>query len=50
MAKILMPAMRREIDELEKLIEETRNSGILVIVEGKKDRIALEKLGINNIV
>ena len=32
------------------LIQKIANSNILIIVEGKKDRIALQKLGITNIV
>ena len=37
-------------EKFNKLIEETANSNILIIVEGKKDRIALEGLEIKNIV
>jgi len=37
-------------DRLKLHIEKIINSNILVIVEGKKDKIALEKLGIKNIV
>ena len=42
--------MQKEGDNLIKFIENIKNSNILIIVEGKKDRIALEKVGINNIV
>ena len=42
--------MQKEGDNLIKFIENIKNSNILIIVEGKKDRIALEKFGINNIV
>ena len=36
--------------ELLDFIEKIKNSNILIIVEGKKDRKALEQLGISNIV
>ena len=36
-------------EEFQKIIEKIKESSILVIVEGKKDKIALEKLGIKNI-
>jgi len=42
--------MNEKINELNYFIEKVRNSNTLVIVEGKKDRFALEKLGINNII
>lgn len=42
--------MNKKIDELQAFIEKIKNSNILVIVEGKKDRIALQKLGLSNIV
>ena len=42
--------MNNNIDELKNHIELIKNSNTLVIVEGKKDRIALEKFGINNII
>ena len=42
--------MNKKIEEMLNLIEKIKNTGILVIVEGKKDRIALEKFGIKNIV
>jgi len=42
--------MNQKLDEINNLIEKIKNSNILIIVEGKKDRIALQKLGINNIV
>ncbi len=37
-------------EELNSFIEKIKGSGVLVIVEGKKDRVALNKLGISNIV
>ena len=42
--------MHQKSEELNNLIEKIKNSNILVIVEGKKDKIALEKLGVNNII
>lgn len=36
-------------DELIKEIEKAKNSNALVIAEGKKDKIALEKIGFHNI-
>ncbi|MBI2654603.1 toprim domain-containing protein [Candidatus Woesearchaeota archaeon] len=42
--------MDSKIDDLNKFIEKIKNSNILVIVEGKKDKAALQKLGINNII
>ena len=42
--------MKENIEELRFHIEKTRNSNTLVIVEGKKDRAALQKLGVNNVV
>ena len=41
--------MNKNPNELYKLIDKIKNSNILIIVEGKKDKIALEKLGIKNI-
>ena len=41
--------MNKRIEELNILIDKIKDSNILVIVEGKKDRIALEKLGLSNI-
>src|SRR3990167_11343619 len=43
-------AMLQKTEEFQDLIDKIITSDILVIVEGKKDKIALEKLGINNIV
>lgn len=40
----------KDIEEFKKHIDKIKSSNILVIVEGKKDRSALEKLGIINIV
>jgi len=42
--------MKNNIEELNKEISRLKNSKKLIIVEGKKDRIALEKLGIKNII
>ena len=42
--------MNQISEELYNSIEKIINSNILVIVEGKKDRIALQKLGISNII
>lgn len=42
--------MNKKLDELEYQIEKLKHSGTLIIVEGKKDRIALQKLGISNIM
>ena len=42
--------MNKKTEEFNNLIEKIINSNILVIVEGKKDKAALQKLGINNIM
>lgn len=42
--------MNKRREEFNNLIDKIKNSNILVIVEGKKDRAALQKLGINNII
>ncbi len=42
--------MNQKIEELNYFIERIKNSNTLVIVEGKKDKAALQKLGINNIM
>lgn len=42
--------MNKKTEELNSLIEKIKNSNILVIVEGKKDREALQKFGIDNII
>lgn len=42
--------MNKKTEEFNILIEKIKDSNILIIVEGKKDKIALEKLGINNII
>lgn len=42
--------MYREIEELKFFIDKIIDSNILVIVEGKKDKSALQKLGISNII
>ena len=41
--------MNKNIEELIFFIEKIKSSNILIIVEGKKDKAALQKLGINNI-
>ena len=42
--------MNREIEEFNEHINKIRESNILIIVEGKKDRAALNKFGITNII
>ncbi len=42
--------MNELLTDFNKTIEKIKDLNILVIVEGKKDRIALNKIGINNIV
>ena len=42
--------MNKKIEEFNNLIEKIKNSNTLIIVEGKKDKVALQKLGINNIM
>ena len=42
--------MNNKIDELNNLIEKIKNSNTLIIVEGRKDKAALQKLGIENII
>ena len=42
--------MNHKLEEFNILIEKIKNSNTLIIVEGKKDRTALQKLGIKNIV
>ena len=42
--------MNSNIEEFNILIDKIKNSNTLVIVEGKKDKIALQKLGLNNII
>ena len=42
--------MDKNLEEFNNHIDKIKNSNILVIVEGKKDRIALQNLGISNIV
>ena len=42
--------MNKKIDEINNFIEKIKNSNTLIIVEGKKDKVALQKLGISNIV
>ena len=42
--------MNKKIVELNILIEKIKTSNTLIIVEGKKDKIALQKLGLTNII
>lgn len=42
--------MNKKTEEFNILIEKIKDSNILIIVEGKKDKIALEKLGISNVI
>ena len=42
--------MSREIEELIKHIEKIKESNTLIIVEGKKDKAALERIGLKNIM
>ena len=42
--------MKEVIEEFYNIIEKIKNSNTLIIVEGKKDKIALQKLGINNVM
>lgn len=42
--------MSKEKQELQDFLDSVKSSNILVIVEGKKDRAALKKLGITNIM
>ena len=42
--------MDKQLDEIKHFIDKIISSNILIIVEGKKDKIALQKLGLNNII
>ena len=42
--------MNKNLEEFSNHLEKIRNSNVLVIVEGKKDKAALEKLGISNVI
>ena len=42
--------MNKEIEEFREHIEKIKDSNIIVIVEGKKDRAALNRFGITNII
>lgn len=42
--------MNNKLEELNNFINKIKDSNILIIVEGKKDKAALQKLGIINIV
>ena len=42
--------MNKKLEELNSFIEKIKDSNTLIIVEGKKDKTALQKLGITNIV
>lgn len=46
----LKTIMTQKTEELQYFIEKIKESNTLIIVEGKKDKIALQKFGINNIV
>ena len=39
----------QQAEEFSNLIEKIKDSNMVIIVEGKKDRISLEKLGLTNI-
>src|SRR3989338_6129736 len=43
-------AMSQKTGEIQSFIEKIRENNTLIIVEGKKDRTALQKLGISNII
>lgn len=47
---VLKPVMDEKTGKLNNLIGKAMESGILVIVEGRKDKNALNKLGIRNII
>jgi len=42
--------MKKNLEELNKEINKLKNSNTLIIVEGKKDHLALKKLGLKNII
>lgn len=42
--------MNKKLEELNNFIGKIKYSNILVIVEGKKDKAALQKLGIENVI
>lgn len=42
--------MNKTLEEFSSFIDKIKNSNILIIVEGKKDKAALNKLGINNVI
>ena len=42
--------MNKKIKELQNFIDSIKNSNTLIIVEGKKDKAALQKLGISNVI
>ncbi len=42
--------MNKELEEFSNHIDKIKDSNILIIVEGKKDKAALKKLGISNII
>jgi 5S rRNA maturation endonuclease (ribonuclease M5) len=42
--------MKMHVENLSKIIEKVNSSGSPVIVEGQKDKIALESIGIRNII
>ena len=43
-------AMSQKTEDIQSFIEKIKDSNTLIIVEGKKDRAALQKLGLNNII
>ena len=43
-------AMSQKTGEIQSFIEKIRENNTLIIVEGKKDRTALQKLGISNVI
>ena len=42
--------MNKTAEEFNKILEKIRNLNILIIVEGKKDKAALQRLGIKNVM
>ena len=43
-------AMSQKTEDIQSFIEKIKDSNTLIIVEGKKDRAALQKLGISNVI
>ena len=48
--KLNQKMMNKDMEEFYTHIRKIKNSNTLVVVEGKKDKIALQKLGIHNIM